>query len=154
MIADTPTPLEPPALSTLRRILVATLIVGTAGMDAELLLIGHIEGQLQLLPVSVLTLACLAVIWLAAAPSRAAVRGVQALMLLSVVSGVFGVLLHYQGNTAFELEMYPDLEGLELVQKTLTGATPVLAPGSMTLLGLVGLAAVLHHPLTRKSAPG
>ena len=153
MIADTLTPLEPSPLSTLRRILVATLIFGTAGMNAELLLIGHVEGQVQLLPVCVLTLACLAVIWLAIAPSRAAVRSVQVLMLLSVVSGVAGVLLHYQGNTAFELEMYPDLAGLELVQKTLTGATPVLAPGSMTLLGLVGLAAVLHHPLTRKTAP-
>jgi hypothetical protein len=27
-----------------------------------------------------------------------------------------------------------------LVQKTMTGATPVLAPGTMALLGLVGLA--------------
>lgn len=34
------------------------------------------------------------------------------------------------------------MSGLELVRETLTGATPVLAPGSMILLGLVGLAAV------------
>ena len=61
-------------------------------------------------------------------------------------------MLHYQGNTAFELEMYPDMAGLELVQKTLTGATPVLAPGSMALLGLVGLAAVLRHPLMQATA--
>jgi hypothetical protein len=38
--------------------------------------------------------------------------------------------------------MYPAMAGVELVRKTLSGATRVLAPGSMALLGLVGLAAV------------
>lgn len=152
MTSHAPTSLEAPALTVLRRLLLATLIFGTAGMDAELLLIGHIEGRLQVLPVLLLGLACLSLVWLTARPSRAAVRGVQALMTLSVLSGVAGIVLHYQGNTAFELEMYPDMTGLELVQKTLTGATPVLAPGSMALLGLVGLAAALRHPLIQATA--
>lgn len=152
MSSVTSTALELPALSALRRFLLATLIVGTAGMDAELLLIGHVEGRLQVLPVLLLALACLSLVWLAARPSRAAVRGVQALMTLSVLSGAVGIVLHYQGNTAFELEMYPDMAGLELVRKTLTGATPVLAPGSMALLGLVGMAAVLRHPLIQATA--
>ena len=152
MTSHAPTSLEAPALTVLRRLLLATLIFGTAGMDAELLLIGHIEGRLQVLPVLLLALACLSLVWLTSRPSRAAVRGVQALMTLSVLSGVAGIVLHYQGNTAFELEMYPDMAGLELVQKTLTGATPVLAPGSMALLGLVGLAAVLRHPLIQATA--
>ena len=38
--------------------------------------------------------------------------------------------------------MYPSMAGMKLVRDTLTGATPVLAPGSMALLRLVGLAAV------------
>ena len=151
MIPPKPTALEAPALAALRRFLIATLVLGTAGMATELLLIGHVEGRLQLLPVLLLVLACLSLIWLAAAPSRFAVRGVQVLMALSVVTGAAGVALHYEGNTEFELEMYPDLAGLELVRKTLTGATPVLAPGSMTLLGLVGLATVLRHPLVHKT---
>jgi hypothetical protein len=36
--------------------------------------------------------------------------------------------------------MYPTMSGVPLIVSTLTGATPVLAPGSMSLLGLVGLA--------------
>ena len=152
MTSRAPSPFEFPALAALRRLLLATLVFGTAGMDAELLLIGHIEGRLQRLPVLVLGLACLSLVWLAARPSRAAVRGVQTLMTLSVLSGVVGIVLHFQGNTAFELEMYPDMAGLDLVQKTLTGATPVLAPGSMALLGLVGLAAVLRLPLIQAPA--
>jgi hypothetical protein len=71
-------------------------------------------------------------------------------MGLFVLSGGIGVVLHYQGNVAFELEMYPTLSGMELVSRTLTGATPVLAPGSMTLLGLVGLAATYRHPLVQQ----
>jgi hypothetical protein len=65
---------------------------------------------------------------------------------------VIGVGLHYTGNAEFEVEMYPSLSGLALVGGALTGATPVLAPGSMTLLGLVGLAYTYRHPrLYRKS---
>jgi hypothetical protein len=56
------------------------------------------------------------------------------------------VILHYQGNEAFELEMSPSRAGLSLISKTLTGATPVMAPGSMSLLGLVGLAFTHRHP--------
>ena len=145
---------EASALAALRRLLLATVILGTAGMGTELLLIGHVEGQLQRLPVFLLAAAWPSLIWLAVAPSRAAVRWVQLLMTLSTVSGAVGVSLHYYGNTAFELEMYPDLAGLALAQKALTGATPVLAPGSMTLLGLVGLAVTFRHPLIHMRAVG
>ena len=37
--------------------------------------------------------------------------------------------------------MYPTMAGTELIGKTLTGATPVFAPGTMALLGGLGLVA-------------
>ena len=74
-------------------------------------------------------------------------RVVRLLMLCFVVSGVIGVVLHYRGNEAFELEMYPTMADLELVKETLTGATPVLGPGSMSLLGAVGLIATYASPI-------
>ena len=70
-------------------------------------------------------------------------------MACFVASGVLGVGLHYRGNVEFERELYPALAGMELVRKTLTGATPVLAPGSMALLGLVGLCLTFRHPALR-----
>jgi hypothetical protein len=73
-------------------------------------------------------------------PRAASVMALRAVAILFVAAGVIGVGLHYDGNAAFELEMYPGTRGLDLVRKTLTGATPVLAPGSMVLLGLVALA--------------
>ena len=126
----------------MRRFLLLTLVAGIAGMGLELLFIGHLEDQLQLVPVVLLAGGLVAVVWQAVRPSRASVRAVRGVMALFVVSGLLGVGLHYRGNREFEREMYPSMAGLELVQKTLTGATPVLAPGSMALLGLVGLAAV------------
>ena len=135
-------------LTRLRRFLILTLIAGTAGMALELAFIGHFEDPLQLVPVVLLVVGLILLPWHAARPRRASRRAVQVLMTLFVASGLAGVGLHYRGNHEFEREMYPSMAGAELVGKTLTGATPVLAPGSMALIGLVGLAAVY------KSSPG
>lgn len=129
-------------LTRLRRFLLFILIVGTAGMALELAFIGHFEDPLQLVPMALLVIGFVLLTWHAASPRPASLRAVQLLMMLYVASGLAGVGLHYRGNHEFEREMYPTMAGVELVGKTLTGATPVLAPGSMALLGLVGLAAV------------
>jgi hypothetical protein len=140
------TPPEPEILATLRRLLLIAVLVGTIGMGTELLLVGHVDGALQMIPVALLAVGAAALVWCALTARAAAVRLVQVAMTLFVLSGVAGVVLHYRGNEAFELEMYPTMTGLELIRETLTGATPVLAPGSMTLLGLVGWALTYRHP--------
>jgi hypothetical protein len=129
-------------LAAVRRFLLLSLIVGILGMGLELLFIGHVEDRWQLVPIVLLPAGFIAVAWHAQRPSRASAGGVRLLMTLFVASGLLGVGLHYRGNHEFEREMYPTMAGMKLVQETLTGATPVLAPGSMALLGLVGLAAV------------
>jgi hypothetical protein len=136
----------PDATHRIRTFLLVTLTVGMIGMSTELLLIGHIETLQQQIPLMLLALGVIEAAWHAVAPRAVTVRALQLTMLLFVVSGVLGVALHYRGNVEFELEMYPAMGGLELVQKTLTGATPVLAPGSMTLLGLIGLTHTYKHP--------
>ena len=130
----------------IRTFLLAVLAVGVTGMGTELLLIGHAESLQQQVPLVLLALGAVTLGWHVLTPRAATVRALQAAMTLFVISGVVGVWLHYQGNVEFELEMYPSMQGIELVQKTLTGATPVLAPGSMTLLGLIGLTHSYRHP--------
>ena len=122
----------------IRAYLLATLVLGMLGMRTELLLIGHLETVQQRIPLGLIGFGIAPPCWHAAAPKRTTVRTLQIAMALCVVSGGVGVGLHYRGNVEFELEIYPGMGGIELVQKTLTGATPVLAPGSMTLLGLIG----------------
>lgn len=142
------------ALMRIRRLLTGTLAFGIVGMGLELLLLGHFESASQMAPLVLLGAAAALLAWYAAAPGRASIRALQATMILFVVSGGIGIGLHYDGNVEFELEMYPSMRGLELIQKTLTGATPVFAPGTMALLGLVGLALTYRHPALGASAHG
>ena len=140
------TPEDPP-LSTIRTILFWALVAGMTGTLVELLLIGHDEMAAQFAPLVLLGLGLLVGAWNLIAPRAATIRVLQLLMVLFVGSGIVGVGLHYRGNQAFELEMHPSASGMTLVSDTLTGATPVLAPGSMALLGIVGLAFTYRHPL-------
>jgi len=144
MISDAPAATA--TLDVLRRLLLFTLLIGTTGMGAELLFIGHIEGAFQLTPLTLLAAALAATCWCVLAPGRRAVRAVQTLMVLFILSGLLGVGLHARGNMEFARETYPDMSVAELLRRTVAGATPVLAPGSMLLLGLVGLALMYHHP--------
>jgi hypothetical protein len=133
-------------LSAVRRILLVILLVGIPGTAAELLLLGHYDGWQQQIPLVLLTAALAALVWHRVRPGRLPIRVLQLLMLLFIVSGGAGVLLHYRGNVEFELEMYPSTAGFELFRKAIMGATPALAPGTMLVLGLAGLAYTYGHP--------
>lgn len=146
-MADSFSPMEAAPLSTIRRVLLWTLAFGAAGMMTELLLIGHDESASQFVPLALLASGIVMAVVVIAKPIPMTLRFLQVLMVAFLASGVIGVGLHYQGNEEFELEMYPSLSGLELAAKTFTGATPVLAPGSMSLLGIVGLVFTYRHPL-------
>ena len=141
--------MEPAPLGTIRRILLWSLLAGSSGTLLELLLIGHDEMATQFAPLVLLGAGILTAAWALIAPRLAAIRALQLVMLGFVASGVLGIVLHYMGNEAFELEMSPSRAGMALISKTLTGATPVLAPGSMSLLGFVGLAFAYRHPALR-----
>ncbi len=130
----------------LRRLMFVILMLGIAGTGAELVLLGHWEGFWQWAPLALFLTALPSAGWLFAAPSAASARAFQGLMVVFVASGLVGQWLHFKGNVEFELEMYPSRSGLELAWEALGGATPSLAPGTMSILGLLGLAACFRHP--------
>lgn len=133
-------------LRAVRRLLLALLGVGLAGIAVELLLLGHDEDALQLVPLllTVPTLAALA--WHGVSQGRASARVLQVTLLALVVAGGAGVYLHGRASSEFQTEMDPSLGGLALLQKVLHAkAPPALAPGHMALLGLMGLAATYRQ---------
>ena len=132
--------------ATLRRLVLIVLTIGIVGVGFELVLLDHMEDNWQWVPIVLLAAGLPVSIWLILSPGFAIIRAYQVLMGMFVLSGFVGQWLHYQGNVEFELEMYPSREGLELVWEALGGAYPSLAPGTMTLLGLLGLVACLRHP--------
>jgi hypothetical protein len=137
-------------LSTLRRFLLALFLAGILGTGTELLLLGHTEDTWQLVPLGLMAASLVVLAWHGLARRRLSLRIFQTLMLFFVLSGFAGLLLHYQANVEFELEMYPSRKGLELFWEAITGAMPALAPGTMTGLGLLGLAFTYRHPALSK----
>ena len=137
---------ESETLASIRKLLLAALAIGVVGTSGELILLRHIDKPAQWIPLVCLVAAVPVLIWHASSPGVASVRTLQALMLTFIGLGVVGVGLHYDGNVEFQRELNPSERGWTFVRKTVAGATPVLAPGSMVLLGLVGLAHAYRHP--------
>jgi hypothetical protein len=60
-----------------------------------------------------------------------------------VLAGFVGVAAHFHGSAEYQLELDPDMSTWDLVEKVMRAkAPPVLAPGMMLQLGLLGLAYV------------
>jgi len=137
---------ESETLASIRKLLLGALALGVIGTISELILLRHIDMATQWIPLVILGVSVPALIWHAWSPGSGSVRTLQVLMLLFLTAGVIGVGLHYDGNVDFERELHPEEHGYEFLRKTIAGATPVLAPGSMVLLGLVGLAHTYRHP--------
>ena len=131
-------------LVTLRRLLLGILLFGLVGTATELTLMGHDEDGWQMIPLVVLTVAIFASVAMLRTHARTSIvllfRGA---MLLLMLSGATGTVLHYRANMEFKREMDPSLGGVTLFWSVIRAqAPPALAPGNLALLGLLGLAAV------------
>lgn len=136
--------------STFRKILLAITWLGVVGLIAELLLIEHYEKRWQIIPLALLGMSLATLIPITWWPSDQSLRAFRIVMAICVLSAPFGIWQHYSGNTEFELERRRELRGAPLMWRALHGATPVLAPGAMAQLGLLGLALTFRHPALRR----
>jgi hypothetical protein len=126
------------------------LLTGIVGVALELVLLKHYEDWKQWLPFGAFGSGILSVSFVAYARSSLVLKAHVVVMLGFLLTGALGIYLHYAGNVEFELEMVPSMDGLELFKEAMTGATPVLAPGAMVLLGLIGLVMAYRHPFMRR----
>jgi hypothetical protein len=130
-----------------RRILLTILLLGIAGISLELWLMAHTEDVYQLIPLWLAGAGIVSAMVVATRPSIGTVRLFQAVMALFLLSGIIGMVLHFQVNIEFQREMDAALSGLALYQKAiLAKSPPALAPGAMIQLGLIGLAYTFRHP--------
>lgn len=152
--ANHPNPAASPAL---RRWLLATYLVGAIGLGIELFLMEHVEGIWQQLPLWVLAASVATLGTLALLPRPAVIRLFQGGMFTLALCGVLGVYLHFEGKAEFKRELDPTLNGWALVWECLHGHSlpPVLAPGMLVMLGMLGLAYAYRHPalLPRNHSP-
>lgn len=133
----------------IRTFLLALVALGALGLLAELLLLEHWVARPQYVPLATLALALGATVVLAFRPGPGTVRLFRGVMGLVVVTGLAGIGFHLSDNLAFEREITPAASLGPLFWEAIRGATPLLAPGSLVQLGLVGLVLTWRHPALR-----
>jgi hypothetical protein len=141
---------EPASLSAVRRLLLLLLVVFMAGTAADLMLLDHHEDVWQMVPLAVIALGVAAAAFAAVSGGAAAVSLMRVVMALFIGSGLIGVGLHFAGNSEFQREIDPGLQGWSLFVKAVTAkAPPALAPAAMIQMGLLGLLYTYRHPALR-----
>ena len=140
-------------LGLLRRWIIVIMLLGIIGTVTELLLLEHYEEPLQYVPLVLLAAALVVMAWLAKSYNAASLRAMQVVMILYVLAGFAGFVAHFVGSAEYQLELDPDMSTWDLLQRILQAkAPPLLAPGMMLQLGLLGLAYVYTDRDWRKGA--
>jgi len=140
-------------LELLRRWILGVLVLGLAGTVVELVLLEHYEEPLQYVPLVLIAAAVGVLAWLLVRHDAASLRALQILMALFVLACFVGFVAHFVGSAEYQLELDPDISTWDLLEKVLHAkAPPLLAPGMMMQLGLLGLAYVYTDPDYRKKA--
>jgi hypothetical protein len=137
---------------SIRRLLLWVMLVGILGLGIELALIEHFDEPLQWIPLVALGAGLLVVVALLVRSTRGGVRTLQAISLAYLVAGGLGVYLHLDGNLEWEREDDPSASGPDLLARSLAGAIPLLAPGALAQLGLIGLIVGHRHPALHRRA--
>jgi hypothetical protein len=113
-------------IELLRRWILGVLVLGLLGTVTELVLLEHYD--------------------------TASRRAVQIVMALFVLAGFVGFVAHFYGSAEYQLELNPEMSNWELMEKVLRAkAPPLLAPGMMLQLGLLGLAYMFSDSRFRRS---
>ena len=139
-------------ITTLRLALFLILLLGMLGTGAELILLSHTEDRLQWIPLALILLGLLTAGWHWARRSAPSLRVFQVILCGFIASGFAGMYFHYQGSAEFKLESNPSLRGWSLFREAIRNkAPPLLAPGVMIQLGLLGLIFTYRHPALGRS---
>jgi hypothetical protein len=139
-------------IALLRGWVLGILALGLLGTVTELVLLAHHEQPTQLVPLVLIVLALAALWWEFRSRNLASRRAMQIVMALFVLAGFVGFVAHFLGSAEYQLELNPDMGNWELMEKILRAkAPPLLAPGMMLQLGLLGLAYVFSDSRFQRS---
>jgi len=124
----------------LRGWILGVLVLGLLGTVTELVLLEHYEQPLQFVPLILIALAVATVVWHLWRRDASSLNSLLVLMTLFVLAGFVGFVAHFYGSAEFQLDLDPSMTTWELVDKVMRAkAPPLLAPGMMMQLGLLGL---------------
>jgi hypothetical protein len=128
------------SVEVIRRVVLAVLLLGMAGLLVELALLAHYEDVKQQIPLALLAVGLVVVLVDLFLRRRWTGLLIQWVMVLFVGAGLLGVFFHFQGSRQFQIEMDPAMGGMELVWHVLRAKSPpTLSPGTMVQMGILGL---------------
>jgi hypothetical protein len=126
------------------------LLVISAGIFvmtvAELFFLEHWNFTIQILPFALCTLGIFTAAFSYFRPSHGMIRFTQWSMIVITVFSLIGFYEHMAGNFTFWREIQPGASSWELIVETFKGGIPILAPGILTIGGVIGWAALYKHP--------
>ena len=139
-------------LHRLRRFLLTLSGLLFGGTVIELVLTNHMEGLVQLIPFGLCGLGLLAVVFVLLRPHRQSLLAMRGCMGVVALGSLYGVYEHITNNIAFQLEIHPNATVRDVFMDALGGASPLLAPGILTLAAILAVAATYYHPTLEHSA--
>jgi len=122
----------------LKKVLVLALLFMMIGSLLELYLLDHYEDSWQLIPILSVGTTLVTLLILFFKKTTKVVNLFKVVLILTALSGVYGVFLHLQSNFEFEQDMKPTATNFELITDSLSGALPTLAPMSLVVLACIG----------------
>ena len=122
----------------LNGVIISAMLFILFGTAMELYLLGHYEDFYQLIPLVCIGSALLVFVILFFKRAIWVMRLFKIIIVLTALSGIYGIGLHLQANYEFEQELRPTASVWNLLAESLSGALPTLAPGSMIVLALIG----------------
>lgn len=112
------------------------------GMLADLLLIEHFESFWQFVPVIFLSVTGIGYFLVKTGTAKLLFR---IWMYIGMVSGVIGIFMHVKNNWEFAIELRSNLKGWDLITEVATGAIPVISPGFLIPIAMLGLYIVAQN---------
>ena len=134
----------------LRRLRLFLLVLSSllfAGTILELVLVKHTGDVVQWLAFVLAGIGLLSTVVVLARPRRATITVLRWCLLLVIVGSLFGIYEHVSNNIAFEREIQPRSTLSHLIWKGLSGANPLLAPGTLAVAALLSLAATYEFSI-------
>ena len=116
-----------------------------AGTLLELFLVNHTESAIQWSAFVLAGIGLLVTLSVLAKRGPVTVSLLRWCMLLVIVGSLFGIYQHVSNNIAFEREIQSNATWSHLMWKGLSGANPLLAPGTLAVAGLLSLAGTYKY---------
>ena len=135
-------------LRRLRLFLLALSSLLFAGTLFELSLVNHTEDAIQWSAFVLAGIGLLVTLSVLARRRPVTVSLLRWSMFVVIVGSLFGIYQHVSNNIAFEREIQPNATWSHLMWKGLSGANPLLAPGTLAVAGLLSLAGTYKYWIT------